>query len=250
MTEFNKTRWADNEFAKEYRDNADIFIVERQRMIGIMASFYRYFISGNNKKELLDLGCGDGILIERILEIDGNVSATLVDASDDMLVKAKERLKDYKNIDYIRASFQEVMGQDIIRSSFDFIVSSLAIHHLTTDEKMLFFNKIHSHLHKGGYFLNIDVILPPTDTLEQWYLQMWNEWMEEQKKQFNIDRDLFKDVTRRYKAYDENKPDTLDSQLNALRDIGFVEVDCYYKYGVFAVYGGKRVSTAVIPEVL
>ena len=240
MTDFTKTRWADNEFAREYRDNADIFIVERQRMIGIMASFYRYFISGNNKKELLDLGCGDGIITQSILENDGNVSATLVDASDDMLVKAGERLKDYKDIDYIMASFQEVMGQDIIRSSFDFIVSSLAIHHLTTDEKMKFFNKIHSHLHKGGYFLNIDVILPPTDTLEQWYLQLWNEWMEEKKTLLGIERDLFSDVTRRYKAYDENKPDTLDSQLNTLRDIGFIEVDCFYKYGVFAVYGGKR----------
>jgi tRNA (cmo5U34)-methyltransferase len=240
MTEFTKTRWADNEFAREYRDNADIFIVERQRMIGIMTSFYRYFISGNDKTALLDLGCGDGILTQSILEIDGNVSATLIDASDDMLVKAKEGLRDYKDIAFIRASFQEVMAADIIRSSFDFIVSSLAIHHLTTNEKREFFNKIHSHLHAGGYFLNIDVILPPTDTLEQWYLQLWNEWMEERKKLFGIDRDLFSDVTRRYKAYDENKPDTLDSQLNALRDIGFCEVDCFYKYGVFAVYGGKR----------
>ncbi len=239
MTEFTKTRWADNEFAKEYRDNADIFIVERQRMIGIMASFYRYF-SAKSKTELLDLGCGDGILTQRILETDGNVSATLVDASDDMLARAGERLKDYQCIDYIRASFQELMEQDIIHGRFDFIVSSLAIHHLTTGEKILFFNKIHSHLNAGGYFLNIDVVLPPTDTLEQWYLQIWNEWMEEQKALLGIDRDLFSDVTRRYKSYDENKPDTLDSQLNALRKIGFGEVDCFYKYGVFAVYGGKR----------
>ena len=244
MAEFNRTRWADNEFAKEYRDNADIFIVERQRMSGIMASFYRYFIAGKSKTELLDLGCGDGILTERILENNGNVSATLIDASDDMLAKAGERLKDYQDIDYIRASFQEVMGEDIIGRSYDFIVSSLAIHHLTTDEKRQFLNKIHSHLHAGGYFLNIDVILPPTDTLEQWYLQLWNEWMEERKSLLGIDRDLFSDVTRRYKAYDENKPDTLEIQLNALRDIGFAEVDCFYKYGVFAVYGGKRLGSS------
>ena len=64
--------------------------------------------------------------------------------------------------------------------------------------------------------------------------------MDEKKVSLGIDRDLFSDVTRRYKAYDENKPDTLDSQLNALRDIGFCEVDCFYKYGVFAVFGGKR----------
>ncbi|NOY65253.1 MAG: class I SAM-dependent methyltransferase, partial [Nitrospirae bacterium] len=33
---------------------------------------------------------------------------------------------------------------------------------------------------------------------------------------------------------------TLEAQLDALRETGFKEVDCYYKYGVFAIYGGRR----------
>lgn len=240
MSEFGNTRWANAEFSREYRDNADIFIVERRRMIEIMMSCYRYFIGGNGKKSILDLGCGDGILTHSLLKYDETISATLIDASEDMLVKAGERLQDYKDTVYIRASFQEIMSRDIIRDRYDFIMSSLAIHHLTTNEKQMFFKNIYSHLRSGGHFLNIDVILPPTDTLENWYLQLWNEWMEERKGLLGIDRDLFNDITRRYKEYDENKPDSLEFQLNALRDIGFTEVDCYYKYGVFAVYGGRK----------
>ncbi|GBD95666.1 MAG TPA: class I SAM-dependent methyltransferase [Nitrospirae bacterium] len=240
MTEFNKSRWANAEFSQEYRDNADIFIVERRRLLEVMKSFYRYFILSNENNNILDLGCGDGIITLNLLEIDKSISATLIDASDDMLNKASDRLSGFENINFIKASFQEILEKDILHGNFDFAVSSLAIHHLTMNEKRDFFKEIYSHLHAGGYFMNIDVMLAPTDTLEQWYMQMWREWIDETKTSLGIEGNIFDDITRRYKEFDDNKPDTLDDQLNALRDIGFKEVDCFYKYGVFAVYGGRK----------
>ena len=36
-----------------------------------------------------------------------------------------------------------------------------------------------------------------------------------------------------------NKPDILEDQLEALRETGFRDVDCYCKNGIFAVFGGK-----------
>jgi tRNA (cmo5U34)-methyltransferase len=32
----------------------------------------------------------------------------------------------------------------------------------------------------------------------------------------------------------------MSDQLTSLEEIGFKEVDCYYKYGVFAIFGGRR----------
>jgi tRNA (cmo5U34)-methyltransferase len=240
MTEFNKTNWSRPEFSQQYRDNADIYIVERRRMIEIMKSFYGYFISGNENKNVLDLGCGDGILTHNLLEIDSSISATLIDPSGDMLSKAKERLRGSDNIHYIKASFQDLMKDTSLQKSFNFIVSSLAIHHLTSEEKKSLFRIIHAHLHPGGYFMNIDVILAPALPLEEWYMQLWHEWMDERKAVLGLERDLFDDITKRYKALEENKPDTLEDQLNALKETGFREVDCYYKYGIFVVFGGRR----------
>jgi len=37
-----------------------------------------------------------------------------------------------------------------------------------------------------------------------------------------------------------SKLDTLTDQLNALNEIGFKDMDCFYKYGIFAMYGGKK----------
>lgn len=88
--------------------------------------------------------------------------------------------------------------------------------------------------------MNIDVILAPTETLDQWYMKLWQEWMDERKTTLGMEGNYFDDITRRYKEEDENKPDTLDEQLDTLRKLGFKNVDCYYKYGIFAIYGGRN----------
>jgi tRNA (cmo5U34)-methyltransferase len=242
MTEFNKTNWSKPEFSQQYRDNADIYIVERRRLIEVMKSFYKYFVLNCTQKNILDLGCGDGILTHNLMEIDDSISATLIDPSEDMLGRAKERLHGSGNISYIRASFQDLLKDNIIQDDFNFIVSSLAIHHLTMEEKKALYKMVHARLHPGGYFMNIDVTLAPADNLEEWYMKLWHEWMDERKAALGLKRDLFNDISKRYKELEENKPDTLDDQLNALRQTGFKEVDCYYKYGIFAVFGGRKES--------
>ncbi len=240
MTEFNQTNWAKAEFSRQYRDNADIYIVERKRMFGVLKSFYKHFISGRTRTRILDLGCGDGIISHELLKIDDSVSAVLIDGSGDMLNKAKERFRDFKNADFIKASFQEIISGDIIKGEFDFIFSSLAIHHLIMNEKMHLFKKIHSLLNINGYFLNIDVVLSPTETLEQWHLALWKDWIDEKKAFLGIQGDHCNDIIRRYKDNRDNKPDTLDNQLNVLKEIWFKDVDRFYKYGIFAIYGGRK----------
>jgi tRNA (cmo5U34)-methyltransferase len=240
MTEFSQTNWAEDRFAQEYRDNAEIYIMERTRLLNILKSFYRHFLKNKKKKNILDLGCGDGIITHEILKVDSAISATLLDGSEDMLRNAQERLNEYKNIHYIKASFQEVLRKDILNQRYDLIVSSLAIHHLTMREKKALFKKIYTHLYQGGYFVNIDVVLSPTERLEQWYLSLWKDWMHEKKKSLGIEGDYFDDIVCRYKDNKDNKPDTLKDQMNALEEIGFQDVDCFYKYGIFSMYGGRK----------
>ena len=47
-------------------------------------------------------------------------------------------------------------------------------------------------------------------------------------------------IPTNYKTANENKPDTLSDQLTLLRRIGFKDVDCFYKYGIFSVFGGTK----------
>ena len=240
MTEFNKSQWAKPKFTQEYRDSADVYIVERRRLLDILKSFYGHFIGNKPKNNVLDLGCGDGIITHELLRIDNSIVATLIDGSEDMLNKAAERLKGFKNINFIKASFQKLLDKKIALQKFNFIVSSLAIHHLTMKEKKALFRTIYSHLSVRGYFLNIDVILAPSDALKQWYLSLWREWISERKTTMGIEGNSYDDIIQRYKDNRDNKPDSLDEQLNALKSVGFKDVDCYYKYGIFTMYGGRK----------
>jgi tRNA (cmo5U34)-methyltransferase len=240
MTDFHSTNWAKHDFVQQYRDNADIYIVERRKMFEIMKSFYLHFIFGRKGCNVLDLGCGDGIITHEILGIDNSIRATLIDGSDYMLSKAKERLKDFPEINYINISFQEILKKGQIDGTYDFVASSQAIHHLAREEKQRFYEIIYSCLDQGGFFINIDVTIAPEEILEQWYMLLWKEWMDNKKSILGIEGDQFNDVIARYKEADENKPDTLEEQLTMLKDIGFMNVDCFYKYGIFAVFGGMK----------
>lgn len=240
MTDFNKTSWSRKEFIQQYIDNADIYIVERQRMLGLMVSYYLHFIRTGPGKSILDLGCGDGILTHRLLSIDRELAATLIDGSEEMLSKAATRLEGLPSVRAIRASFQEMLGTYDLEGDYDFIVSSMAIHHLTMDEKKRLFKLSYDRLREGGHFLNIDVVLPPSDSMEEWYLKIWQEWMDAERTRLGLGDDPFDDVIRRYKDNEDNKPDTLEAQLDALKESGLSHVDCYYKYGIFVIYGGRK----------
>jgi tRNA (cmo5U34)-methyltransferase len=90
MTDFTETNWAKKEFGRDYLEKADIYIVERRRMLGILRSFTRHFLSLDGNKRILDLGCGDGIVSHELLKTDPSLSATLVVPKICSLRRAKD----------------------------------------------------------------------------------------------------------------------------------------------------------------
>lgn len=239
MTEFEESNWVQKDFSNQYLEDSDIYIVERRRLFEILKSFYRHFLANKRKNKVLDLGCGDGIITRELLKIDGSISATLVDGSQEMLTKAKEKLSGFKGVNYVRASFQEMLRKDVGLSNFDFVVSSLAIHHLAMEEKKSLFEYVYSRLNSGGYFVNIDVVFSPTEDIEGWYLLLWKEHIREVQSRLKLEGN-YEDIVKRYKSNTDNRPDTLEEQIKALESAGFGEVDCFYKYGIFTIFGGKK----------
>jgi tRNA (cmo5U34)-methyltransferase len=86
----------------------------------------------------------------------------------------------------------------------------------------------------------MDVILSPSETLEKWYLQLWREWITEREAILKIDSHEHDGIINRYKDNTDNKPDLINTQLKSIQDIGFKDVDFYYKYGIFTIFGGKK----------
>jgi tRNA (cmo5U34)-methyltransferase len=176
--------------------------------------------------------------MQELMKSDNRIRATLVDGFSEMLESAKKRLADFRGVQFVQATFQDLLADDRLHNSFDFIVSSFAIHHLETQEKKALFEYIYHHLSTDGFFLNLDVVLAPYQDLEEWYLSLWREWIHA-----NVDSSKKPDllpIPQQYKDNPDNFPDTLSAQLEALQAIGFKNVDCFYKYGIFTIFGGKR----------
>lgn len=80
------------------------------------------------------------------------------------------------------------------------------------------FEYVYHHLDPGGFFLNIDVVLSPTDDLEKWYLMLWQEWIDTHAA--NSQKASLLAVPQRYKYNVDNVPDPLLPQLQAWRESG------------------------------
>ena len=160
MNEFEKSSWSNGEFSRKYLDEADMYIPERDTLLRILASFYRKFSKNDEKKRILDLGCGNGILSKTLFDQNDNLEIVVTDGSKEMLIEAKKKLVGMPVSEFCQISFEEIIQGKFRGDLFDFIISSFAIHHLNMTQKQELFKKIFELMNFGAYFINIDVVVP------------------------------------------------------------------------------------------
>ncbi len=240
MTESELKQWGEKDFSNRYLDIAEVMVIGRKRSLKTLQSFYRHFMDSQKPNTVLDLGCGDGVITDALLSIDNSISATLVDGSTEMLNKARQRFSAVENFSYINSTFQDLMRSNTITDTFDLAVSSLAIHHLSTEQKKDLFRYIYSHLKTGSYFINIDVVRSHSDAIEKWHIELWKEGFKEQAPPDEMES-VFKEMVITYTEKEHYaNVDTLKTQMEGLKEAGFQNIDCFFKRGMFAAYGGRK----------
>jgi tRNA (cmo5U34)-methyltransferase len=178
-----------------------------------------------------DLGCGTGTVSRAVLDTFPNASITCVDLAENMIVMARSKLDHRTQTEYVLADFEsfEFDGE------YDAILSSLALHHLLTDEdKQRFYRRVYKGLRLGGVFYNADVVLASNEFLQSVYLNKWAAFMRRSVSGEEIEGKWIP----KYNA--EDHPAKLTDQLRWMVEIGFADIDVIWKYYNFAVYGGVR----------
>lgn len=239
MAKFEESKWGDTKYAQEYIDHSKHFLPERELLFEILISFYKHFVGCEDDKRVLDLGCGDGIVSERLCRFNPQIQLVAVDGSEDMLIAAKKRLSPHNSKEFAKLSFEDLIEGKVDLGSFDFIVSSFAIHHLEGTQRRQLFEKILNILKPGSFFMNIDVVLPKAKVHEDWYYNLWQEWIQRHEKQETLS-ESFTHLPQEARTRPENFYDNLENQLDDMQAVGFGEVACHYQHGLFGIYSGKK----------
>ncbi|MDE0196971.1 MAG: class I SAM-dependent methyltransferase [Caldilineaceae bacterium] len=196
----------------------------------------------------LDLGCGDGILAAAILEKYPRARGTLVDFSTPMLQAALSNLEAYsKSLHVSSADYTDPSWFDIIsaHAPFDAVVSGFSIHHQPDSVKRQVYVDVFDLLVQGGVFVNIEHVSSATPRIEALYDDYFIDtlWASQLTEGEGQTRDQ---VAAAYHSREDKQANILASvelQCEWLREIGFDDVDCYFRIFELAVFGGRRPLT-------
>ncbi|MDP2624971.1 MAG: class I SAM-dependent methyltransferase, partial [Candidatus Peregrinibacteria bacterium] len=107
--------------------------------------------------KLLDVACGPGTLLFKIYTLHPSLKLTGLDIDPEILEIARKKSKGQSGIQFIEASATQMPLKD---KSFDVITSTLAFHHLTTQQKQDALSEICRLLKPGGTFWLFDFAKP------------------------------------------------------------------------------------------
>jgi tRNA (cmo5U34)-methyltransferase len=183
--------------------------------------------------QVLDLGAGTGLFSTLVHSKYPTACFTLWDVADKMLEVAKSRFANSTaQFSYVVGDYRSFAALD----SYDLIISSLSIHHLSDPEKQELFRCIFRALKLGGIFLNMDQIKGPTLELQETYCQKW----EEITRINGATEEEIQGGMERRRLYDREA--TLENQLQWLREAGFQEVDCIYKKWLMGLFYARKLE--------
>jgi ubiquinone/menaquinone biosynthesis C-methylase UbiE len=193
----------------------------------------------------LDLGCGDGILGAAILEKCPRSRGVLVDFSEPMLAAARQKLANFEaQLSFLKLDYAEPEWACAVRphGPFDAIVSGYSIHHQTDERKRALYIEIFGLLQPGGWFINVEHVSPASDlTTRLFHEHITEAWYVSQRRDGGVkSRDQ---VVAEFNKREDRAANILvpvDMQCAWLRQIGYQEVDCYFKIYELAVFAGRH----------
>ena len=196
-------------------------------------------------EKFLDLGSGSGLLAIAILTRHPDARATLVDFSEPMMEAARDLLGEDTTLpgfvlaDLNSPDWVKEIAED---GPYDAIVSGFTIHHLTNERKSALYGELIPLLNPGAMFINVEHVA----SASAWVESVWNTAMIDSLADYHERQRTGQSrimIAREYELRpdrDANLLASVETQLTWLRQAGFSDVDCFFKYFELAVIGGRR----------
>jgi tRNA (cmo5U34)-methyltransferase len=203
--------WTSTEHALDYLGRADS-IPHRVEGESTLVEFIP-----PTAKRILDLGTGDGRLLARVKLHHPDATAMAIDFSPAMLEAARRRFVDDPSVTVVAHNLEYPLPD---LGSFDAVVSSFAIHPLIHERKRALYAEIYARLAPEGVFCNLEHVASATPALHEEFLHRIGCTIETEDP--------------------SNKLLDIETQLGWLREIGFSDVDCHWKWRELALLTSRR----------
>jgi SAM-dependent methyltransferase len=169
---------------------------------------------------ILDLGSGDGRLLDLVLRARPQAVGVALDFSPHMLDQLRSRFGGSARVEIVAHDLENPLPP---LGAFDAVVSSFAIHHLEHERKRALYGEIWRIVNAGGVFCNLEHVASASAYGHARFLEAMGTAPGEEDP--------------------SNKLLDVQTQLEWLRDIGFADVDCYWKWRELALLIGRRGPT-------
>lgn len=234
------SKWLSRDIARTYLDGVRGAIPGAELQLEVIRKIVDEWCPAPSR--ILDLGCGDGILGRMLLDGYPTAQVIFVDFSEPMVERVLNLIGPNERAAVIKRDFSTPAWTEGLEPerSFDIVLSGFAIHHQPDGRKRELYAEIYGLLGEGGMFLNLDQVssaTPSINTLfDGFFLDRMRRFHDEARPDISMEA-IEKAFCQDKK---ENLPAPVEVQCRWLRDIGFRDVDCFFKVLELALFGGRK----------
>ncbi len=235
------SKWQTQELSKAYLDGVQGAIPSAGAQLEVLLKIALFW--NPEIRNVMDLGCGDGILGRTVKTEFPGAQMYFIDFSEPMLDAAKNKIQVDDSINFIKSDFSSSNWKTQFSEKFDLIISGFSIHHQPNERKKTLYREIYELLNPRGIFLNLEHVASATEEVEK----IFDDYFIDHLYSFHNNNGQ---STEREAIADEfyNRPDKaenilapVDVQCEWLRDIGYRDVDCFFKTFELALFGGRKI---------
>jgi tRNA (cmo5U34)-methyltransferase len=181
-------------------------------------------------QDVVELGCGTGFLSLALAARYPAARITFVDASEEMVELTRARVTAAapavaERGQFIAARFEDMQ---LPRGGADLITSSLSLHHV--QDKGTLFSRLHDAQRSGGRLCFADQVRAAP---EAQHVRNWEEWIAFCRAPGNCTEEETDFVIEHSRTHDHYV--TPAAQFELLARAGFVELDCLWRNGMWAI---------------
>jgi len=250
MTQIDKDRW--HSMAECYDQMAEYLVPKYAWLQDEVLALVR---AAGDPRLVVDLGAGSGRFLEKVLKASPATHAVWVDFSEDFQRVAERRLRPFEGrVTFVRGAMEGDWPAALPQAP-DVVCSASTIHHLETAAKWALYARCLKVLRPGGWFYNTDEMSTPYADAYRRTLDYWVTYVERARgdvppalkdderqwcEKFAHWKERNVDLLGRPKQAGDDLHESYVTQMAWLHEAGFVNVDLFLKFQLWAVIGGQK----------